>query len=170
MSFSSFGPFCLICKRKPAEETCSSTVQYLFLEHYNNYYILARYLGVSKPKPIPVWYDKQIDIHKQNGSLESLRFTYGMITDIIMEIADDYREAIRRANLLVVKEQSDYFARRFPFLQMHLIERPLTFVHTDWFARYYWDEYENETQDIEKKFFDDFTVYDNNDLINDLNI
>jgi len=69
---------------------------------------------------------------------------------------------------MVIKQFSKYYSERFPFLYMHLKLRPLTFVETDWYARYYHDEYENETLNIEKKYFEDFTEYDNYDLINDL--
>ena len=40
----------------------------------------------------------------------------------------------------------------------------------DWYARYYNDEYESDTNNIEKRYFDDFNEYDDYDLIDDLNI
>lgn len=170
MSFSSFGPFCLICQRKNEAEICSSTMQYLLMEHYNNYYLLARYLNVSRPKTIDFWYKKHFKSLFSLPEIDSYRFSYGFIKEIISEFVDDYREAVRRANLMVIKDQKDYFSKRFPLLFIHLQERPLTFVHSDWFARYYHDEYEKDTHVIESKFFDDFEEYDDWDLIDNLNI
>lgn len=170
MSFSSFGPFCLICRRKDNNEICSSTIQYLLMEHYNNYYLLARYLNVSKPKNIDYWYKKHFESLFKLPAIDSYRFSYGFIKEIINDFVHDYIESVRRANLMVIKEQKDYFSKRFPLLFIHLKERPLTFVHSDWFARYYHDEYENDTRFIERKFFDDFEEYDDWDLIDNLNI
>lgn len=171
MSFTSFGPFILMCRRKPENETCSATMQYLLLEHYNNFYLIGRYLNICKPKTIDEWYRKHLELLDANN-LESnslLRFKYKYINEIIDYFAYDYREAIRVANLLVIKTQKEYYKKRFKSLYLHLKERPLAFIYTDWDARYYYDEYENETQNIEELFFEDFEEYDNCNLADGLN-
>ena len=166
MFFSSFGPFVLMCKRKPDEEYCSSVVQYILLEHYEYYSILSRYILGKTPKPLPYWYDKNIEFLKDS---EFLTFRYSVVKEMLNDFVSEYREAIKQVNLMVLKTHSNYFSNRFPFLYMHLKKRPLTFVQTDWYARYFHDEYENETQNIERRFFEDFTSYDDYDLVDDLN-
>ena len=160
-----------MCRRKPENETCSATMQYLLLEHYNNFYLIGRYLNICKPKTIDEWYRKHLELLDANN-LESnslLRFKYKYINEIIDYFAYDYREAIRVANLLVIKTQKEYYKQRFKSLYLHLKERPLAFIYTDWDARYYYDEYENETQNIEELFFEDFEEYDNCNLVDGLN-
>lgn len=169
MSFTSFGPFCLICRRRPDTKACSTTIQYLLLQHYENYYLLSKHLYNKRPKPITYWYKEHLKYLKKGEAQGSLQFSYKLIKEMIIDFASDYREATRIANLLVVKHQAFYFSRKFPHLFVHLKKRPLTFVESDWFARYYWDEYENETQNIEMKFFDDFDGYDYLDLVDEIN-
>lgn len=169
MLFNSFGPFILMCKRKPDHLFCSTTIQYILLQHYEYYYLLSRYILGKTPKPIPHWYDLNLEQLKKARN-ENLTFSFKIIKEIILDFASIYRECVRQANLMVVKHHTEYYKNRFPFLYMHLKVRPLVFVQSDWYARYYFDEYENDTRNIEKKYFDDFTEYDDYDLINDLNI
>ena len=168
MFYNSLGPFMLICKRKPADEYCSSTVQYILTQHFEYYRLLTRYILGKKPSLITKWYDKHIELEKKRSANSTLTFSYGLINEMLRDFVGDYRESIRIVNFMVIKQFSKYYSERFPFLYMHLKLRPLTFVETDWYARYYHDEYENETLNIEKKYFEDFTEYDNYDLINDL--
>ena len=173
MLFSSFGPFILMCKRKPDEEYCSSTVQYILNQHYDYYFLMSVNIFGKKPKDLSYWYDRKIEEmkeNKKNNENNAATFSYKLIKEVIQDFASDYREVIRQVNLMILKTYPKYYSSRFPYLIMHLKYRPLVFVELDWYARYYHDEYENETQDIEKKYFDDFTDYDNYDLLNDLNI
>jgi hypothetical protein len=169
MLFSSFGPFILMCKRKPDDEFCSTTIQYILLQHYEYFYLLSRYILGKKPKTIPEWYDLNLNELKKTPDFNGVTFSYKVVKDVIRYFASDYREAVRKANLLVIKYHPTYYQTRFPYLFLHLKVRPLAFVHSDWYARYYFDEYENDTRDIEKKYFDDFTEYDDYDLIDNLN-
>lgn len=166
MFFNSFGPFVLMCKRKSDEEYCTTVIQYTLLEHYEYYSVLSRYIIGKTPKPLPYWYDKNMEYLEDS---KMLTFRYSIIKEMLNDFVDDYREAIRFVNLMVLKTHSNYFSSRFPYLHMHLKKRPLTFVQTDWYARYYHDEYENETQNIERKYFEDFSNYDDYDLLNELN-
>ncbi|MCX0450304.1 hypothetical protein, partial [Aeromonas veronii] len=50
--------------------------------------------------------------------------------------------------------------KKLPYLYMHLQQRPHAFVMDDWAARYYFDEYENETTNPEELFFQDFEEFD----------
>jgi hypothetical protein len=170
MLFSSFGPFILMCKRKPDEEFCSTTVQYILLQHYEYYFLLSRYILSKIPKPITDWYDRNFEDIKNSSSNLGVTFSYKLIKEIIRFFASDYRESVRIANLLVIKYYPTYYSRRFPYLYLHLKVRPLAFVESDWYARYFHDEYENDTRNIEKKYFDDFTEYDDYDLIDNLNV
>jgi hypothetical protein len=170
MLFSSFGPFILMCKRKPDEEFCSTTIQYILIQHYEYFYLLSRYILGKKPKAIPEWYDEDFPEIEKNPDRGSFTFSYKVVKKVIQYFASDYREAVRQVNLLVIKYHPTYYQKRFPFLYLHLKTRPLTFVEGDWYARYYYDEYERDTTDIEKRYFDDFTEYDGNDLVDDLNI
>lgn len=170
MLFNSFGPFILMCKRKNDEEFCSTTIQYILLQHYEYFYLLSRYILGKKPKAIPEWYEVNLQELKKAKDYEGVTFSYKVVKQVIQYFASDYREAVRQANLLVIKYNSKYYQKRFPYLFLHLKVRPLAFVDSDWHARYFHDEYENDTRNIEKKYFDDFTEYDDFDLIDDLNI
>ena len=170
MLFNSFGPFILMCKRKPDEEFCSTTIQYILLQHYEYFYLLSRYILGKKPKAIPEWYDINLPELKKSPDHEGVTFSYKLVKEVIRYFASDYREAVRQANLLVIKHHPTYYQKRFPYLFLHLKVRPLAFVHSDWYARYFHDEYENDTRDIEKKYFEDFTEYDDYDLIDNLNV
>lgn len=170
MFFNSLGPFILICRRKPGDEYCSTTIQYLLIQHFEYYRLLSRYILSKKPKLITHWYNKHTDYQKSLGKFESATFSFELINEIIDDFISEYREAIRICNLLVIKHQEEYFKKRFPYLYAHLKLRPLAFVESDWYARYYNDEYENDTRNIEKLFFEDFTEYDDWDLIDDVNI
>ncbi|MDE5424273.1 DUF4365 domain-containing protein [Ancylomarina sp. DW003] len=88
MSFTSFGPFILLCKRKPQNEICTSTIQYLLLQHYENYTLLSRFLHVKKPIPLPNWYDKHVEQIKSGKAENSFRFTYGLIWEMIKGFAN----------------------------------------------------------------------------------
>ncbi|MFC3157139.1 protein of unknown function [Chryseobacterium arachidis] len=170
MLFNSFGPFILMCKRKSDSQLCSTTIQYILLQHYEYFYLLSRYILGKKPKAISEWYDIKILELQKHPNRKGITFSYKVVKQVIKYFASDYREAVRQVNLLVIKYYPTYYQQRFPYLYVHLKLRPLTFVHSDWFARYYNDEYENDTMNIEKKYFDDFTDYDDYDLIDDLNI
>lgn len=170
MLFNSFGPFILMCRRKSDDEFCSTTVQYILLQHYEYFLLLSRYILGKKPIPIPEWYDKNLPELKKSPDHQGVTFTYRIVKEVIHYFASDYREAVRQVNLMVIKKYPIYYSKRFPYLFLHLKVRPLAFVHSDWYARYYHDEYENGTRNIEKKYFEDFTEYDDYDLIDDLNI
>lgn len=164
MSYTSLGPFCLMCMRKDDNEVCSSTVQYILLQHFENFEVLTRYLRIKKyhePKKLSFWYDEHIKQIKKENRKISFRFSHGIIKDMLRDFISIYREAIRVSNLIVTKKQKHYFELNFPYLYVHLIERPLTFVKEDWYSRYFYDEYENETQNITDLFFEDFDEYDN---------
>ncbi len=169
MLFTSLGPFILMCMRSDDERICSTTVQYILLQHYEYYYLMRKYLFGKHVKPISYWYDTHNEQIKDTQYRLSATFTYGTVKELIKYFIFDYRDSIRHVNLLVVRDHAAYYEKKFPYLYMHLLKRPLTFVHEDWISRYYFDEYEYETTDIEEKYFEDFTDYDNHDLINDLN-
>ncbi len=167
MAYQSFGPFCLICKRQPQKDPCSITIQFLLIQHYENYCLISRYLLFKKPKPFNYWYNKHFEFIDSGKKEISFTFSYGFIIEIIRSFASEYIEALHYVYQLVIKDQSYYFSKKMNYLIMHLKMRPLTFIYEDWLARYYWDEYENETQKIKEKFFDDFVVFDNNSFIDD---
>lgn len=161
MLFNSLGPFVLMCKRMDESESCSTTIQYLLIQHYEYYYLLSRYILGKKPKLLPDWYDKHIEENTKAGSTFSYTFRYSLVHEMIFSFIPDYREAIRRVYLMVTSTNSEYYSKRFAYLYLHLKTRPLHFIEADWFARYFYDEYEDETQDIEIKYFNDFTDFDN---------
>ncbi|RAU84056.1 DUF4365 domain-containing protein [Pontibacter arcticus] len=170
MLFTSLGPFILMCKRKQDEEYCSSTIQYMLIQHYGYYNLLTRYILGKKSVQLSEWYDKHLVMQNGVSGLRSATFNFSLIKEIIDYFISDYREAIRQVNLLVLKYHSSYYSQKLPYLHLHLKLRPLAFIESDWYARYYYDEYENDTTNIESKYFEDFTDFDDWDLIDDLNV
>jgi len=170
MLFNSFGPFILLCLRKPEFEFCSTTIQYILLQHYEYFCLLSRYILGEKPIPLSEWYSKNLPELTNSPDNHGVTFSYKIVKEVISYFASDYREAIRQVNLMIIKKHPTYYSKRFPYLYLHLKVRPLAFVHSDWYARYYFDEYENDTRNIEKKYFEDFTEYDDYDLIDNLNV
>jgi len=169
MLFNSFGPFILMCKRKPDDEFCSTIIQYILLQNYEYYGLLSRFILSKKPKEITKWYEINLLEINEIPNQKDITFSFKVVKEIIRYFANDYREAVRQVNLFVIKFHPIYYSKRFPLLYLHLKARPLAFVFDDWYTRYFFDEYENETRDIEKKYFDDFTEYEDYDLINKLN-
>ncbi|MEH0083819.1 DUF4365 domain-containing protein [Vibrio antiquarius] len=160
ISYNTLGPLVLMCKRRKNHEVCSTTIQYLLLEHYENYVLLARYLLFKSPRALPEWYERNIEIHKENSTELTLNFTYQLAKEMLDEFVGKYRRCILHSYELVTNHQSQYFSQKRPYLHAHLCNAPHTFVAEDWYARYYFDEYENETLNPEKAFFEDFTEFD----------
>ncbi|MFW9767049.1 DUF4365 domain-containing protein [Vibrio parahaemolyticus] len=160
MSYNNLGPLMLMCTRRENHEICSTTMQYMLIQHYEYYTVLSRYLLHRKPKYLPEWYQRNIEIHKENGTELTLNFSYQLAKEMLKEFIGEYRECIILAYDLVTEQQRDYFSTKKPYLVGHLNQRPHTFLGDDWYARYYFDEYENETQCPEKLFFEDFDEFD----------
>lgn len=160
MAYNTLGPLVLICKREDDNKYCSSTIQYMLIQHYEYFTVLYRYLLHEKPEYLPYWYNKHIEYLKGDGSPKSLTFSFKLIKEIINYFIWKYHDCIIAGYQLVTDLQKDYFSRRFPYLYAHLSVRPLAFIMDDWSARYFFDEYENETQRPEKLFFQDFTEFD----------
>ncbi|MEZ8307068.1 DUF4365 domain-containing protein [Vibrio splendidus] len=166
MSYNNLGPLMLMCTRRKNYEICSTTIQYLLIKHYEYYTVLSRYLLLRKPKYLPEWYKRNIEIHEENGTELTLNFSYQLAKEMLNEFIGEYRDCIICAYELVTEHQKDYFSSKKPYLIGHLNHRPHTFLMEDWYARYYFDEYENETQHPEKLFFEDFDEFD--DILNDI--
>ncbi len=160
MSYNTLGPLVLMCKRENDNKFCSTTIQYLLIQHYEYYTLLSRYLLYNKPKYLPYWYDRHLEHIKSNKLPSSLTFSFKVIKEMINDFVWDYRDCIIVAYELVTNTQKNYFLGKFPYLCGHLQTKPHTFVMEDWAARYFFDEYENETQDPKKLFFEDFSEFD----------
>lgn len=160
MLYNSLGPLVLMCNRKDDNEFCSTTIQYMLIQHYEYFSLLSRYLLLKKPKALPYWYDQHIEYIKSRKLKPSLTFSYKVIKDMIRYFVWDYRDCIIASYQLVTESQKEYFSNKFPYLFMHLQRRPHAFVMDDWAARYYFDEYEDETICPEKLFFQDFEEFD----------
>ena len=160
MSYNSLGPLVLMCNRKNDNEFCSTSIQYLLIQHYENFTLLSRYLLQKKSEYLPYWYDRHVEYLKNNKLEESLTFSYKVIKDMIKYFIWDYRNCIIASYQLVTESQKNYFSNKLPYLYMHLQHRPYAFVMVDWAARYYFDEYENQTTNPEELFFKDFEEFD----------
>jgi hypothetical protein len=73
---------------------------------------------------------------------------YRTAKEMVRYFVPSYWGAIRTAYSLVVSEQSGFWSRRVPSLVEYVHNNTLLLNDCDWFARYYHDEYENETQNI----------------------
>ncbi|RPA30936.1 DUF4365 domain-containing protein [Shewanella frigidimarina] len=160
MSYNNLGPLMLMCSRQNSSEICTTTIQYLLIQHYEYYTTLSRYLLCKKPKYLPEWYERNLQIHEESGANPTLNFSYQLVKEMLDYFIGDYRDCIICAYEMVTNSQRDYFFSRMPYLSIHLKLRPHTFLLEDWYARYYYDEYEDETQHPEKLFFDDFSEFD----------
>lgn len=160
MAYNTLGPLVLMCKRMKDEDFCTSTVQFMLNQHYENFCLLFRYLMQSSPKHLPHWYARHVEYLKDKKLPASPTFSFGVAKEMIDYFVWDYRDCIIAAYELVTKQQKSYFEKKLPYLSMHLSFRPHAFVADDWSARYYFDEYESETQHPEKLFFEDFVEFD----------
>ncbi|CAD7564330.1 hypothetical protein CIP106467_4461 [Citrobacter europaeus] len=166
MSYPGLGPLLLICSRRYKDEICSTAIQYHLIQNYEYYTLLSKYLLNKEPKPLSEWYERNREIQQMNGHSFSLNFCYATATEMLKGFIREYRKCIIYAYELVTAHQRDYFMGKMPYLVAHLDIRPHTFVMEDWYPRYYFDEYENETQDPEKLFFEDFNQFDS--MINEM--
>ncbi|GBG15697.1 uncharacterized protein NMK_3308 [Novimethylophilus kurashikiensis] len=160
MLFNTLGPLVLICKRSQGNLPCSTTIQYLVNQHYEYHWLLSKYLLGKKPKLLSYWYEQNISYQASTNLPPSLTLYYKVLQDLFRSTLGDYRDSIIAAYELVMELQAHYFAHRFPFLFAHLEARPHTFLMDDWYSRYFFDEYENETAYPEMLYFEDFNEFD----------
>lgn len=165
MAFNTLGPLVLMIRRKYWRDgckdyVCSTTIQYLFIEHYQYFEILSMYFKNSRPKKLSEWYDRNVEICNNLGVKPSLNFTSALMNELIEYFVSSYRDSILMSHEYVMGSHKEYFLRSKPYLYMHLLNRPHTFHMDDWFTRYFFDEYENETEHPEMMFFEDFTAFD----------
>jgi len=165
MLFNTLGPLVLMAQRGYDEVSCTTTYQYLLNQHYEHYVILSKFLLKRNPIPLGHWYEKNSDI--PYGTPEgpgTLRFS--VLKELYKGILSDYRDCLLKAYRLVTASQKAYFSRKKPWLVNHLEARPHTFVMDDWYARYFFDEYGNETSHPERLYFEDVDAFDS--LLDDM--
>ncbi|SFN44752.1 protein of unknown function [Formivibrio citricus] len=160
MLFNTLGPLVLMCKRSPNDVPCSTTIQYLVNQHYEFHRLLSKYLLGKKPENLPYWYEQNISYIKSANLDPSITIYYKVLKDLFQKTLSDYRDSIIAAYELVMESQAYYFSRQLPSLYLHLKARPHTFLAEDWYSRYFFDEYENETRCPERLYFEDFDVFD----------
>lgn len=157
-SYNTLGPLYLYCKRKKPSNISSSTIHYMLLRHYENFMLMQRYLVNEKPIDLPIWYNRHVDYIEQNNAEPTVIFYYATIMDIFDYFLDDYLKLIKKSYEVVTITEKDYWFKHNPYLVGHLIAKPLIFDDEDWNARYYFDEYENETRDISRCLFEDLQL------------
>jgi hypothetical protein len=161
MSYNIFGPLVLMCKRNyNPNEFCSTTVQYLLIQHYEYFSILYRYILGGKPMALPEWYAKNVEYCAKSSIELRPTFAYAIIIELINYFAFKYRDCMLACYRMVLDSNAEYFEHKLPYLSFHLRQRPHTFILDDWAARYYFDKYENETKNPERMFFKDFEEFD----------
>jgi hypothetical protein len=159
-AFTSFGPLVLMCQRNDPERQCTTTMQYLINAHWDTFRTLSEHLESRAQPELSVWYEENARYARVQGLTNAYTFYFHTANAMFKQMLFPYRKCLITAHDMVLKSHTEYFARRFPFLRSHLEYRPLTFVSDDWFARYYFDEYEAETKYPEQLFFEDFAQYD----------
>ncbi|GEN59895.1 DUF4365 domain-containing protein [Acetobacter nitrogenifigens] len=165
-SYTSLGPLVLMCKRNHPKQHCSTTLQYLINSHWETFRTLSMYLEGGSPTDLSHWYEENARYAKAERLTESYNFYFHTVWAMFNEMLNGYRDCLITAYDMVTTTHKEYFDQRFPLLRTHLESRPLTFLADDWYPRYFFDEYENETKHPEKLFFEDFTEYDR--VLNDL--
>jgi hypothetical protein len=120
---------------------------------------MFRYLLGGTPRPLPDWYSENLEYIRSTGQEPLVTMYHHTLKAMLRSFIVDYRKCIVRAYKLVTDCQANYFSKQFPYLYMHLKDRPHTFVEEDWLARFYFDEYEDETRHPEQLYFAEFGVY-----------
>lgn len=159
-SFTSLGPLVLMCERKDKNLRCTTTLQYLVDGHFETFRTLSEHLLGKSQADHAYWYQENTKYAETRGLAKSYTFYFRTVHKMFRQILWEYRKCLIVAYDMVTKTHSEYFDQRFPFLRSHLERRPLTFLAEDWYARYFFDEYEGETEHPEKLFFEDFAEYD----------
>jgi hypothetical protein len=162
MFFNALGPLFLACKRAPPNSHAPSAVQFLLIQHYEYNQLIYRYVinTDKKFRPLPELYAEAV----KRGSIGlNGTFTVGFVTEVFQLFLSDYYSAIQTCFHTVMERQRTYWSERYPYLNFHLRAYPPLFNETDWFARFYFDEYERETRHINLRFIADLdsTTYDN---------
>jgi len=154
MFFTSLGPLVLGCKRFPATEPIPSAVQQLLISHFTYNELIQRYfLKDGKRYPsLPVLYDRAM---KAGHISKHFKFTGQGARDFLEVFLRDYLEAIEQCDLIVRGPQKRYWREIYPYQIAHIEAFPRYFIDDDWYPRYYFDEFENETQHIRLDFFTD---------------
>ena len=160
MLYNTLGPFFLYCMRQPQDKVASTTIQYLLIKHYEIFCILNRYLKRFKSKTLdlPEWFDKHISFVKQSKQELTGLFRYHTIMEMLRYFIGDYWNIIQYSYKLVTEYEAHYWYKTKPYIIAHLNSNPPIFIEEDWFARYYFDEYENETYDLAHCFFEDLNL------------
>lgn len=159
MLFNTLGPLVLMCMRGKDNANCSTTVQYLINQHYEHYVLLCTFLKYKKPVPLSHWYHRNRGYFLANGLSPTLTMYHSVLKEMFTVFLSDYRNSILAAYEMVMETRAWYFEKRFPYLTAHLKDRPHTFVGDDWFTRYVFDEYEDETSQPHHLYFNDFDVF-----------
>src|SRR5215216_3813068 len=92
-----------------------------------------------------------------------MTFTAGFALQFFAGYLSDYIQAIKVCDRLTRVEQKRYWFSKHRYPITHLDAFPPYFLEDDWYARYWFDEYENETQHINLGLFmdvDDRTRHD----------
>lgn len=156
--YNTLGPLYLYCKRKNPRQNASTTIHYMLLRHYENFSLMYRYLSFGTPIDLPEWYQKHIDYIKANNLEPMITFYYSTIMDMFEYFLHDYLKLIEKAHEAVTRTEKDYWLTQKVYIVGQLINKPLIFNEDDWAARYYYDEYTYETQDIAKCFLEDLNL------------
>ena len=162
LSYKTLGPLVLHCTRMTDNMPVSSPVNALLTQHYQNFEVLVRALtDEHKSTKLGDWWKASIEFSKSISTGEP-RMYYHTAKEIITYFVPAYWATIRTAVKLVMSDQSVFWSERWPWLVLHLEHNKLLFNELDWFARYFYDEYENETANLEQLLL--YEPIEHNDL------
>lgn len=162
MFFHALGPLYLACRREPELRPLPSSVQLLVNQHYEYNQLLHTYL-LKSGKRFPLLPEFYAQALARGDISEKMTFTAGFATKFISSFIGDYVEAIEICDCLIRRDQRPYWFAKYPFVVSQLDAFPPYFVDEDWYSRYHFDEYENETHHIRLDLFfdiDDGTRHD----------
>ena len=155
MAFNGLGPIYLGCKRGDPTAPVPSTVQFLLTQHYTFNRLLQRHLAGGAPNAIPslkAVYRRAV----AGGQLTSRGvFTHQFANETFQSFVSGYLDVIHQAFALVTDTQRSYWKSRYPQLLLHLDLFGPVFNDEDWFPRYHFDEFENETSHVSLAMFED---------------
>jgi hypothetical protein len=131
--------------RLPERDPIPSSVQQLLISHFEYNALIQRYIlpGRKRYPHLPEICENAL---KEGAISTQFTFIAGFAIKFLKFFIGDYLNAIAICDRMVRVDQHSYWAREHPYNIGHLDAFPPIFLKEDWYPRYYFDEYENETR------------------------
>ncbi len=153
--YNTLGPLYLYCRRQDQDKYVSRTIQFLLIRYYESFSLINRFIYHEKPHDLPYWYDKHLANILTNSLEPSTTFYYKTIQEMFDYMLSRYLDYIENLYDEIINKNINYWRQTDPYFVMQLESKPIIFDKNDWYTRYHFDEYENETWDLGKCLLED---------------